>query len=86
MAKLLKHFVRVHTLHEERMKSFALIAFDNEEHDSCVTLVRCKADNVKREFNDWWGYFPDDKIAEIEKLECVEQYMADEESLIIRLS
>lgn len=87
MAKDLKHYVRIHTLHEEGMKSFVLIGLDSEEQDSCVTLVRCKSDkdSLKKEF-DRWGCFNWNDIDTIEALECGEQFIPDNESIIIRLS
>ena len=82
----LKHFVRVHTMGEEGMKSFALISGpDSHYGDSCVTLVRCKADSVAREMRHW-GSFSDCDMERIEDLGRGEQYQADEKSLIIRLS
>ena len=82
----LKHFVRVHTMGEEGMKSFALISGpDTCYGDSCVTLVRCRQDRVAKEMRRW-GTFTGRDIEDIEDLERGEQFQADEQSLIIRLS
>lgn len=85
MAEQLKHFKRIHTTNEPFFQSFALIGFNPEENDSCVTLVKTSIIRISVELRKW-GTFTSYDIERIMKLKCGEQYYADKNSLVIRLS
>ena len=81
----LRHFFRIHTMRDEDKKSFALISRPDEEGDSCVTLVRCKAEKVAKEMK-YWTICDQNDIENIQNLEPGQQYRLDDPGLIIRLS
>lgn len=85
MSKQLKHYVRTHVMGEDGYKTFALIGFNPKENDSCVTLVRCKAEKVKEELRKW-GSFNTYDLWVISKMVVRGQYKADAFSTIIRLA
>lgn len=85
MTEQLKHFKRIHTMSEPFFYSFALIGFNSKDNDACVTLVRCNISRISAELRKW-GTFTASDIEHIASLKCSEQYNADKDSLVIRLS
>jgi len=85
MAQVLKHFKRIHINGEYGFRQFALIVLPDSEGDACVTLVRCKVNDVRREMVRW-GAFNAAGLNLIEKLKAGKQILLDERSLVIRLS
>ena len=87
MTKVLKHFTRRLIAGENGYKQFALIGFNTNDNynDGIVTLVRCKSNNIAKEFRHW-GFFTDREILAIKRLACRKKYNLGNNGIIIRLS
>ena len=91
MAKTLKKTTRIHVYggDDNSMMAYALIGFDyslqNPNHDSCVTLVRGRREEIPQLLKRF-GYFTEKDLKKILKLKYKRQYWADKYSLIIRIA